>query len=37
MAGETKTGVILLICSFMDWFIWGLSFFVFTLGLRFIC
>ncbi len=36
MAGETTTGVILLICSFMDWFIWGLLF-VFTLGLGFIC
>ncbi len=36
MAGETTTGVILLICSFMDWFIWGMLF-VFTLGLGFIC
>lgn len=36
MAGETTTGIILLVCSFVDWGIWG-ALFVFTLGLGFLC
>lgn len=36
MAGETTTGIVLLICSFVDWFIIGIIA-VLTLGLGFFC
>ena len=36
MSGNTTVGVILLICTFVDWFIVGILF-VFTLGLGMFC